>query len=169
MRACNLFYALIGLLFALFLLGIGLFVFMIPKADDFRALALQLFGERSTLLSYVGFGLMLVGILLLIALYAINRRRNYSLKIGKNFVTVDEGVIQKYADQYWKELFAGAEVHTEVRLWKNQIHLAAELPSTPFEKQKELLQKIEYDLGDLFSKVLDYHENLSLSISFLDN
>lgn len=168
MRISYLFLSLINLLFGVLLIVLGIFILMIPRAPHFQANTVAFLTEQSFLLSIFGIGLGVIGIFLLIGIYAVNRRNSYYLTMGSNLLTVNESIIKKYLSTYWKALFPNDEPHCEVAIRDNHIYLTAVLPYVSFEEQKKLLERIESDLQKLLARMFDYRGEFYLSLSFQD-
>jgi hypothetical protein len=166
MRFGHFFFSIINLLVAVLLIVLGIFIFMIPRAVHFQQLVMNLLTEKSYLFTILGISVGVVGILLLIAFYMMNRRHSYYLAMGNHFLTIDESIIQKYLTEYWKELFPGTDLHQEVALKNNLIHLTVDLPYIAFDEQRKILERIELDLQKLFSRIFDYRKEFYITVSF---
>ena len=97
-----------------------------------------------------------------------NRRHYYHIRMGDRAVQVDESVIRGYLEEYWQSLFSDQEVINKVRIRREKIHVTSDLPYIPFDQQKEILQRIDTDLSEVFSKVLDYRKEFWFTASFGD-
>lgn len=166
MRFGHLFFSLINLLVAALLIVLGIFIFMIPRAAHFQQLAMNLLTDRTHLFSLLGIGVGIIGVLLLAAIYIMNRRHSYYLTMGSHILTIDESIVKKYLDEYWKECFPGHDLHQELAIKNNLLYLTVDLPYVAFDEQRKVLERIESDLQELFSRVFDYRKEFYITVSF---
>lgn len=169
MRAGHLLFSLVNLLFAFLLVALGIFIFTIPYAPDFRQQFVAFFQEGVFDLKVLGGLLALLGLFLLITFYFLHRRGSLVLKMGSSGkVTIDELALQKYVQGYFKDHFPGTTVDFQATCSKGQIYIIAELPQVPFEEQKSFLEQIERDFEKLFRKYLGYNDEFFFTVTFRD-
>lgn len=154
-----------NLFFACSLVFVGVILVFLPWIAAFRQGFIELLLTNKAILMLLGVAISSIGSLLLIN--TINQRHHYyHVSKGNRAITVDNTVINQYLHTYWQNLFPNKKINSDVLIKKNSLHIVAELPDCPFEKQDELLKKIEDDLTDLFNQILDYKKKLTLSIHF---
>ncbi len=162
----NFLYFSISFVTALFFVMLGVIGLMIPWSSKVRGDIVQFILEDSFLIFLFGFGLVLIGIAIVVYV-VISMKRQYFVIKSKNYsVIVNESVIQDYLETYWKELFPENDVPNQVVFVKNKIHITADLPYISFENQESLLKRIENDLAEIFLRLLGYREEYLISISF---
>ncbi len=93
----------------------------------------------------------------------------FCLKSIPNPIWIDETIILNYVENYWKVIFPKRIISNRVILKKNKIFLSTDLPYVPRYEQKELISKVQKDLGDIFSRMLGYKEDFTFSASFQPN
>lgn len=88
------------------------------------------------------------------------------MRSGKRPIIIDEEILQQYLDAYWKRRFPNKEVPHQLRLKRETIRIIADLPKTPKDQQKELLNDVQDELQDLFFKMLGYSHELLFALRF---
>ncbi len=166
MRIGSLLFSAIVVLFITCLLVSGLTLLILPFAERFRHGLIYVIAERTTLLGCVGGGLFLLALLLTTAIFSMQRRRYYRLKVGRYAVSVSDEVFEKQVVKYWQGLFPDAVIPMQVWVTPRGIHIDAELPAMPFDEQKPLLERASQELSDLFADLLHKRHELYLSASF---
>jgi hypothetical protein len=157
--------AVLNLLIALFFLLLAGFAFVLPWAPYFRRLTVEPLLANPLLMTLSGIIFLFMGGIILMSILS-QRSQYYLIKRGKHSVTVDETVIKRYVKEYLGMHFPEHEVFLVVMLKDNKIHITADLPYVPYEKQRPILDEVQDDLAALLKKVLSYHEELFLSVSF---
>jgi hypothetical protein len=166
MLSSNLLFRSVSVLLTLILLLTGLFGLIWPWVPGFRHGLIRFLQTDTWVIPLSGGGLLILGLLFLCGVYLASRRTYYHLEMGGNAALVDEQVIEGYLIQYWQSLFGDQEIPTSVTIRKQKIHVTSNLPPVPFAQQRELLKRIETDLGEIFSTVLDYRKEFIFSASF---
>ncbi|MBJ7449289.1 MAG: hypothetical protein JHC93_02895 [Parachlamydiales bacterium] len=166
MRSQSIVFTLTNLCFIVLLIASGVFFFVLPKIPHFTDIAISFLLGKSWILHTTGAGLCTLGMILLATLYRTGRSRYYNIRMGKRQIDVTEVVVQKIIGRYWKKRFPGQEVHTEILIKRNSIHIIAELPAFPYGEQKNILEKIETDLEQILEDTLGYHQEFVLNVSF---
>lgn len=162
----HFFYSLISFLIAIFFILLGLIGVLIPWSENVRAEVITLINEHSIAISLFGLSFMTIGIAVMANIIINSKTSYHHFTLGKNFVSVDESIIQRYLNEYWKELFSGQEIPHRITLKDNKINITADLPYLQQQQQGILLAKIEQELTELFSDILGYRQQFSLSVSF---
>lgn len=165
-KAVHLFYDFLRVIVALLFLLIGASGLAILSSSNVQALAVQFFLDNSYLVTLFSLSFLIIGLLILGPILMHAHRRYYHLRVGSNPVSIDLNLLHEVVMSYWKELFPHHEIPTSIRLKSHKIHIKADLPSLPEVEQPLVLEKIERDLGRLFSKILGLRETWILSLSF---
>ena len=139
---------------------------MFPWFPELSVSMIEFVLENTIAISLFGFAFLTIGITFLANLIISGRHKHYRIKSGTNSVLVDEHLIQQYLEKYWENIFPDHEISNHLQLKNNRICLHADLPYLPLEEQRPLLQRIEKDLTNIFSKVLGYHQEFFLYASF---
>lgn len=143
----------------------GILTIVIPWSNALQVKLTTLISLYPVLLSFCGAAMLAVGIMLFL-LSRGSYRQYYHLKGGSRAVTIDEKVIRHYLDIYWQELLPGHDVVTEIEINGSQLHITADLPAFPFERQNSLLERIQTEVDQLLSETMKLGQELKLSISF---
>jgi len=113
-----------------------------------------------------GTSLIAVGLALLVHLLVDSRKTHFRIKSSLGNADVTGGLIEATLSKYWKSLFPQQEVSTQVQVHRKYIEITSNLPYFPFDKQKELLLRIEDEVADLLESTLDYRKEFILNLSF---
>lgn len=161
------FYASIVLVIALFFIVLGLLSFLIRLSTDVRSEFVSFILEDNLLLSLFGLVSLLIGLAL--AIHFFNSLKKRYIKINSQHGAtyyLDEGLLEDYMKNYWQQLFPQHDIPSHMTIKKNQVSITADLPYVPENQQKALLARIDEDLKDLFNRLLGYHQEYIVSISF---
>jgi len=139
---------------------------MIPWSPEIRSNIIDFFLENTIAISLFGFGFFVIGLTMLVNFYLSSKRRYYHLKVGERSVAIDEVVIRQCLQSYWEQVFPNQDVPTRLLLRKNKIKVIADLPYVPKEERSTVLERIQNDLHEIFSKTLGYTQKFLLSITF---
>lgn len=160
-------YSLITFFVALFFIALGVFGILVQSSDIIRSEVIGFIIEDTLFLSLFGFISIVVGIAIIFYLVSTFKKRYFKIKSkSNNAYFLDENIFQDCLKDYWKRLFPKQEIPNQVIIKKNKIQVIADLPYVPVEQQKELVTQIDRDLKDLFTKLLGYYQDYTISISF---
>lgn len=159
-------YSLISFIFALFFILLGIIAILLPFSPTIRSDFIEFVLQNSIAISLFGFGFLLIGAVMLANLYLNTRHHYYNIRVGNRLVEVDEAIIHHYLNTYWNQLFPQQETPTRLRFKKNTIKIIADLPYSPESDRKELIERIQHDIQDIFKRILGYSHEFMLSISF---
>ncbi|HEY5235421.1 MAG TPA: hypothetical protein VIJ14_04515 [Rhabdochlamydiaceae bacterium] len=155
-------FSALHLFLVLLILGLGGCFLALPFAPHVRNLILQFFMENSSPFATVGYALLLLGAILFMGFYALNRGQYYQVNMRAE---VHQSLIRDYARSYWKELFPQELVQPNVVIYPNQrIELITALPELAFEEQEAILQRIEKEFGAILAKNLGYGKDFLLTV-----
>lgn len=168
MNISKLVYSFFNVLIAVFFLLSGIIFVLIPWVPAIRTRIVMFLLENPIALSLLGISFVIVGCGFIVNVVLVAQHRYYKIRGGASSALVDEHVIQQYVDAYWTRLFPNCEISNAVAIRNNRIHLTASFPHIPLSQQKNLLQRIERDLTQTFSKTLGYEKEFYLSASFMD-
>ncbi len=162
----NFLYYIVSVVIALFFICFGLVAILLPWSPYFRTDVVIFILENSITISLFGYGFVVVGITLLIGLYLNTRRKTYYMRTGKKTIAIDEEIVQQYLNSYWQRLYPNQQIPSHMVLKKNRIKVVADLPYASPAEQKTLMQTIQEELQDIFSRLLGYSHELVFAISF---
>lgn len=162
----NFLYNLIVFVIAVFFVVLGLIGVVLPWSAGLRTDIVEFILANSIAISLFGFGFIIIGGTLLLNMILSTRRRYYNEKVGSNLITIDETVMLRYLQMYWERIIPTQEVPTRLLIKKNKIKISADFPFIPREEQDALIANIKQDLREIFTKVLGYPYEFSLSLSF---
>ena len=165
MRTGDILFSAIHFFVVLVIASTGGFFIAVAKIARVRFFFSHLFSEKYEIFFPIGASLLVFTAILFIGLYAMNRKQYYKIRMQHHKTAVDEALIQKYVDKYWKEVFPNKKVSAGVIVHGNQkIEVIAEIPDLSYENQRELLEKIEIELGGIFAQHLGYQRDFDVSI-----
>jgi hypothetical protein len=159
-------YTLLSFILALFLFVVGFLSLSVALSPFARTEVVSFILENSTYLLLFGIVFLTIGAISFFYLAQNFKRRYYTLKSGQVEIDVSERVIEKYLQNYFKELYPFNEVPCQIDLNKKRAAVIADLPYVPVQEQKALLRKIEEDLTSLFRDQIGFRHELKVSISF---
>jgi hypothetical protein len=167
MRSSFYFHITITILFSLLLIAFGIFFVILPSAPEFKHHIIAFLESNSALIQFLGLLIAIIGLILLISSFFVNRRDHYLVVYeNKGCIVIDEDILEQYVSSYFATLFPDSRYHVESKIKDSKIHLVADLQGVAKESQKILLETIENDLNRLFSDKLGYKNDFYLSISF---
>lgn len=166
MRSPYLQSTLVSIVLGLLIALAGIFGLIWPLVPRFRSGFIYWLDSGTWTIPLLGLGLFLLGCLLVAGALIQNRRHYYHVRMGDRTVQVDESVIEGYLDEYWRTLFPESQVTNRIRIKREKIYITSDLPHLPFRQQKELLGRIDTDLSEIFSRVLDYRKEFWFTASF---
>lgn len=162
----NFLYSTLSVVIGFFFILLGILAILLPWSPDIRTEIIQFFLENSVAISLFGFVFIIVGVILVLEVYLNMRRKNYYVRQGKKTIIIDEDVMKNYLQSYWKQTYPKQEVSSRLLIKKNRIKIVAELPFVPKLEQQSLVEHIQEDLQDIFSRILGYSHDLVLVASF---
>ena len=162
MMSGNLLFSALHFFVVFFVLTVGAFFLVLPYADQFRTLLID---ALFTHLSYFQlFGGLLVGIgsLFLFGLYMMHRHRFFQIQMQASKIEVDEKVIRKIVEDYWKSYFPNHAYLTDVTLkGKQELEIFTTLPE---EKEEDFFEAVQNELGGLLARQLGYQKPFTLTL-----
>lgn len=168
MNTTKLASSLLSLLIAVFFLLLGVICLAIPWISAIRTQIIVFILNNNIALLLFGMIFTSIGTGIISYILIASKHRYYLVRGGTHAAKVDEMLIQQYLDRYLAELFPGCDVPSTLSLQKNKIHINVNLPHLPPEEQKPLLERLEIELAELFSKILGYDQEFMLSACFRD-
>ena len=162
MRLGNLLFSALHFFVVFFILMVGIFFLVLPYAEHFRILLID--ALLSHLLYFQLFGGLLVGIgtLFLIGLYMMHRRRFFQIQMEAAKIEVDEQLIRKIVENYWKQHFPNHAYLTDVALKGTQeLEIFTSLPE---EKEEAFFEEVQRELGSLLARQFGYQKPFTLTL-----
>ena len=159
MRSSTFLFSAVQFLITVAVLLGALFFLFLPSAPHVQVKLSSFFLERSDLFMVIGSTLLVLGVVLLLSFYAINRHSYYQIEMD---VAVQPLVIQKILETYWKNSFPKQHLITEILVHKDQ-KIEIVIKSSTFEIEQEL-EKIERDIGALLLSRLGYKQKFLLTV-----
>lgn len=165
-KLARFFSFIIRFLVGVFFLVIGAFCLILPWSSDLQHETTQFILEHTLILTLVGLGLASIGLFTLIYTLVATRHRVVSIRTGNLAVKVDEKVVHKYMEAYWKEKFPNEQIPIKLKFKKHSIQVTADLPHLPLDAQKEFLENVKYDFSDIFGRLLGYPHDVQFIAKF---
>ena len=162
----NLLHSLFTFILALFFILIGFFGMLLPWMPTVRTNLILFFLEKSIAIFIFGLGLVAIGVGIVVSIALQSKRNTYQSTVGGHPVEVDEQLIHKYLENYWKELFPENEIPNRLVVKNNRLHVWADLPLVPLIQQEALVDRIKNDLRELFGQTIGYHKQFYLTATF---
>ena len=162
----NLLYSTVSVVIGLFFILLGLLGILLPWSPHIRTDFIQFILENSIAISLFGFGFIVIGAIVVIEVYSNMRRKIYYVRRGKKSIIIDEEIMKNYLQSYWKQSYPKQDIPSRLLIKKNRIKIVAELPFVPKLEQESLVEHIQDDLQDIFSRLLGYSHDLVLAASF---
>lgn len=148
MKAGNLLFSAVQFVFVVLIILLGGFFIGLQYAPHLRFAIADFFSQTRVHFSLIGYLVLACGGLLLAGFYAMHRGMYYSIKMGRNEVLIDPGIIRGYVQEYWKKIFPEQDLSIEIDLSKDQrIEMFVELPLLSPEKQQAIMKKRRMNLG----------------------
>lgn len=167
MRLSSYFFTAITLIFAFILILFGAYFFIFPQTGEFRQELYRLLNESDHFYWILGTLLSLTGLILLIASFFVTKRDHFFVTYqSRGPIELDPSIIKSYVEEYLKEFFANEALSVDLALKAGKIHIVADLPKVAFKDQKEIVERIQKDLRNLFETTFDYKEDFYISLSF---
>jgi hypothetical protein len=151
---------------AFFFLTLGIIIFLLPLSMAVRSGLLDFILNNTLGFTLFGLGFMAIGVLLCINLWVEFKKRYYYVSKGTHTVKVDETLVCQYLKTYWEQRYPQQEIPTRVTLKKNKIEISSTLPNIPEAEREALCIEVKNEVRELFNRVLDYSEDIALTISF---
>lgn len=162
----NLLYYLIVFVIAIFFVCLGIIGAILPWSTGLRTDIIEFILANSIAISLFGFGFIIIGGTMILNMVLSSKKKYYHERIGSNLVTIDQTVIEHYLQSYWERLYPLQDIPTKLSIRKNKIKITADLPYKPRNEQEEVIAQIKQDLREIFTKILGYPHEFSLSLSF---
>jgi hypothetical protein len=165
-RVGHFFYLVLSFLLSLFFLVLGIFSLILAWSPLVKESVAHFIANDALITTLFGIGLFLIGLSIFVYAIFIAKHRYIHLQTGHRSVTLDEGVIQSYLENYWTEQFPKHFVPTHLTVKKHSIQIVANLPYLPQTEQKTFLEKVKRDFNNLFGQTLGYSHDVQLFASF---
>ncbi len=160
------FFSLFSFLQALLVLAFGFVCLIFPWSLPMRSALVDFILNNTTAIFLLGFVLFFVGVARIFYILSGLRSTSYILRSGRKAVWIDESIFHDYLENYLKNIFPKGSFSNRVMIKNDKITLYADLPYVPVSEQKELIHKIQYDLGERMAMMLGYKNRFTLSATF---
>lgn len=165
MKAGNLLFSAVQLIFVALLMLLGLFFIGLEHVDHLRYAIAQFFLATSIPFSFIGYLILGCGSLMLLGFSIMHRGVYYRIKMGGNEALVDPAVVHRYLQKYWNEAFPDRDFTVEARFSHDQkLEMFVEMPLLSPESQQMVMEKAEVELKQILKKRLGYGREFYLSV-----
>lgn len=161
-----MFPALVSLLVAFFFIVLGLMGMILPWSVTARTAVIEFLLLNTITLSIFGFFFFVVGVATIFYIFETSKRRYIRITKEGYKTEISEAVVNDYLSSYFRELFPRTDIPFKTELKKKRAEITIDLPFVTKDEQKDLLEKIEKELSNLFRDILGYRKELRLIISF---
>lgn len=159
-------YFFICAIAAFLYIALGMIGILLAWSVDMQMKIIDIVLSDGILLSIVSLTFLAIGICLIFHLVRKVKHSSYSIKNDSHHILIDETIILKYVQSYWKRLFPEREVNTQLEFKNNKIRIFADLPNVPTNDQTALSSKISEDLREIFDHILGYKDEFVLHINY---
>ena len=151
----------------LFLLGV--LVIIISFSSQMQTKFFGFISGNPLLFVLIGLGLILIAFA--IVLYAIKKmyKRHIQIRTGPLDIRLDENIIRRYLDAYWKKQFPESPIQYELIFERRKTKILADFPYLPMEDQKAFLEGVKRDFIHLFGETLGYPYDVHFIATFEGN
>jgi hypothetical protein len=138
----------------IFIFGISLVIYpWLTHLQEF--IRLTIVGNK-VMFSIIGFCLAVSGGAMTTYAFFQSRQRYVKIRTGDLAVLLDENVIRRYLESYWKQQFPLTTISYDVIIKKRALQIIADLPWLPESEQEALLEKVKNDFYNIFGHLLGY-------------
>lgn len=159
-------YSFLNIILALFFILFGSVTLLLPWSETIRNHVIAFITENAWPWNLFGVGFILIGIAIGAYTLLTKKKRYFSSRQGANETIISEKVIDDYLRTYFTSQFPSEEVLYRFTIGKKAFHLIVDLPFAPVENQKEVIDKIESDMQQIFREFIGYTKELKFSFSF---
>lgn len=165
MRASQLFLSVIHLVIALIVLATGFAFLIIPFMQGGVELLVGILQYSEKGFLFVGLSVLSLGLLLLLGLYSMHKRRYYKVQMGSSFAMIEDTIIRDYVKEYWQGLFPNAKFDLNIVINKGQkIEVITQIPQDQ-QVEEEFFKRVQNELGLLLFRKLGYQKDFILTIT----
>ena len=165
MKHQHLLISLMGLLLGFVMVCSGIFLFLARYVPVIELAIRSLFFNHLTGLSYCGLVLFFCGVLFLIAIARLSRRRYFLLKMGG--VSMEDRLLAHFAQESIQKFFPDKSIACEVvARTSGKIEIMANLPFLAEEQREHILTEIERVLVLTLRKQCQYDQSFIFNVSF---
>lgn len=161
-------YFVFSIAFAVFFILLGIFATLLPWLPVVREGLNAFIVDNAIAIFFLGITLIVIGISSISAIIYGSKRQHYSIKAGAHQLTIQDTLFQDYLCSYWKKIFPKYDIPCSVKIKNNKVHITADLPYIPLEKQRNLIEQMQQDVTEMFTRYLGYKAEYRFSVSFLD-
>jgi hypothetical protein len=165
MRTGNVLFSAVHFFVVLTVMALGGVCVAVAKIPLVQASLSYFISTHPEVFFPIGIAAFVLSVILLVGLYAMNRKQYLQVVMQSRNTSVDESLIGKYVSKYWQGLFPDYNYTAKVLVHPNQkIEVIAEIPQMEEDEQIELLERVEGELGSLFAKHLGYDREFNLTV-----
>ncbi len=165
MKSQHLLISLVGLLLGFAMVCLGIFLFLARYVPAIELALRSLFLNHLKEFSYCGLALFFCGVLFLVALARLSRRRYFLLKMGG--VSIEDRLLAHFAQESIQKFFPDKSIACEVLARTNgKIEIMANLPFLAEQQREHILAEIERVLVLTLRKQCQYEQGFIFNVSF---
>lgn len=153
---------------AFFILSLGALFVAISSYPHVRFILTSfLHSPKVDNLFYIGVTTLGLGVLLVIGLYFLGRKKTFQVQMQCLKTDIDKEIIREYVSVYWKGIFTGSHRKVDVALHPGgRLEIISEIPKfSQEEEREEMLFKIQNELGAVLARRLGYEKEFILTLS----
>lgn len=161
-------YFVFSIAIAVFFILLGILATLLPWFSGIREGLNSFIIENAIAIFFIGLTLIVIGIASISAIMHGSKRHHYSTKAGAHQITIQDTLFQDYLHSYWKKIFPKYDIPCSVKIKNNKVLITADLPYIPIEKQRSLIEQMQQDVTEMFTRYLGYQAEYRFSVNFLD-
>lgn len=164
MRSGNVLFSAVHLLVVSFILGMGLILYLLPFATEYRVDLADLLLHRPQVFARCGIACFSFGLLLLFGFYRLNSKRYYTIKLRDQKVSSSDKLIKLLVLKFYKRLFPNENTPQDIYL-NNKGELELILSLKKKEKEQEpFFDQVKQQLSPLLKETLGYDKAITINV-----
>ncbi len=115
---------------------------------------------------FFGAASLFIASLLFFLLYRLHSERYYVIQMQPHRISVDQTLLQTTLQHSFKELFPQKSISFDLNVNGKEIEIKALFPPVPLAEQSRFLEKVEKELAERLSFLLDHSTTFTLFATF---
>ncbi|OJU79865.1 MAG: hypothetical protein BGO10_01585 [Chlamydia sp. 32-24] len=164
----NFLYSLLLFIYSFLFILVGIVLMLLPFSLAIRESLIFFIQNHWSITFLFGFVIFTVGLATIFGIIFSKVPKYFTIHKHLGLVEIDELVIQKYLDRYWKTLFPETDIAQTIEFKKNGLNVYVDLPTVALEDQKNLIERIDQEISQLLFDNLGFRGDLDLNLKFQD-
>lgn len=165
MRLREAFASALHLFVVLCFLGIACFCFLLPQRPDWRSLFIHFLQEGPAISYWVGAGITVFALLLMLGFFGIGRGRFLRLTMKPHEAIIDVKLLEMAIEECFQTHFSQHVKGSDIAIIsKQRLEVAVDLLPLEESGQKKIMLDMEQKLGTLLRDRFGYSRPFTLSV-----